>query len=351
MEVLGHIAYEKLEEIGVGQGKMSRVWKAQDKHLGGVCAIKEIPKEKLRKQGVKDLFQEAKVMFAAEHPQNVVPIRYACDCPNLDTISICMPLYRRGSLLDRTTTGPVPIRELLRIAHGALNGLKKIHNAGFIHFDLKPSNILLNDRSEPMVADFGQTRRRESDGTAELPAMYPKGLPPEFYTGSTGSVYTDIFHFGLLLYRAANGEPFFDQQFPPTPSDLQQRTLEGSFPDTARFMPHVPKSLRTIIRKAVSVNPTDRYRSVSDLEFALANVTPKNNWETTLHPDGTITWRSRRKDMCDLEVEVTPEGHRRRIDVFTNSGTRRRKPGHQPNGALSPSQAMAALKKVFDELG
>jgi serine/threonine protein kinase len=349
MEVLGQVVYTKLNEIGVGQGKMSTVWRAEDKHLGGICAIKEIPKSKLRRQHITDYFQEAKTMFAAEHPQNVVPIRYACDLPNLDMIAICMPLYSQGSLLDRTRSGPLPIKELLRIAHGALNGLKKIHNAGFFHFDLKPSNILLNDRNEPMVADFGQTRRRGNDGTAALPAMYPGGLPPEFFTGSTGSVHTDIFHFGLLLYRIANGEPFFNEH-KPGPDDFEAEVLAGNFPDTTRFMPHVPKTLRTVIRKAVSVEPTARYSSASDLEFALAGIRPQNDWETTVHDSGQISWLSRRSG-CNLEVELTRVGKQCEIGVFTNSGKRRKKPGLNEDGRLAPGKAMARLKKIFEELG
>ena len=81
-------------------------------------------------------------MFASGHPSNVVPIRYACDCPNLDKIALCMPLYRGGSLLDEIRRGPISPVRLLKIMHDVLNGLQKIHGVGLVHFDLKPSNVL-----------------------------------------------------------------------------------------------------------------------------------------------------------------------------------------------------------------
>jgi serine/threonine protein kinase len=78
-------------------------------------------------------------MFAVAH-DNVIAVQYACQTP--DMISLVMPYYRNGSLADRIQDRPLQLSETLRIAQGVLAGLAHIHLRRYIHFDVKPSNVL-----------------------------------------------------------------------------------------------------------------------------------------------------------------------------------------------------------------
>jgi len=354
MEVLGQTKYKRINQIGVGQGKNSEVYLAEDLHLAGQVAVKELPRSNFPPgSGLRDYFAEAQVMFAAGHPNpsNVVPIRYACDCPGVDKISLVMPFYKNGSLQDRICQGPLNPCEVIRVGLGMLNGLNQVHLAGYLHFDLKPSNVLFSDNNDPQVADFGQTRPVGPVGTSGLPKMYPEALPPEFFLTGLGTVQTDIYQAGLTLYRAVNGHPFFKSQKPSSDMELATRTTDGTFPDREAFLPHVPKALRRVIRTTLMVEPGQRFRSATDFQDALAKIGIDLDWKTTVHQNGQISWRAERLGKPDLVVELLQIGKKWRVEQHTeNNGQRRaRNPRDWPSG-LTHHQAFGFLKQLFRSL-
>jgi eukaryotic-like serine/threonine-protein kinase len=147
MQVLASISYTKLNRIGVGQGMNSEVYLANDSQLSGQVAAKEI--EKARFANPTAYFTEAQTMFAVVH-DHVVAVQYACQTATM--ISLVMPYYVRGSLTDRIRNCPLQLSEVQRVAQGVLAGLAHIHLAGYIHFDVKPSNVLFSNTDKPMVA-------------------------------------------------------------------------------------------------------------------------------------------------------------------------------------------------------
>jgi eukaryotic-like serine/threonine-protein kinase len=350
MEVLGQTKYRKTRLVG--KGKHGEVWEAIDLHSGGTVAVKEIARSLLDQQGVSDYFAEAKAMEASGHHNNVVLIRYACNCPAEQKIGLVMPLYPKGSLDQRIASGPLSLREVIRTALAWLNGLHQVHLARYIHYDIKPSNILFSDGDVAMVADFGQSRMIRPGGTAELPGLYPDSVPPEFFTGAVGTIETDIYHAGVTLFRAANGNPFFKAQVPTNIVNLERMTLDGTFPDRDSFLPHVPNALRAVIRKAISVDPSQRYSSATDLQDAVANVAMDLDWQVTLRGDGSGTWKAPRKERSDLVVELEPDGNKWSVRQYVDNGvTRRGRKVADWEFALTHKQAMQSLKRTFRSLG
>ncbi len=233
MQIVSSIQYEKRRQIGVGQGLNSVVFLGFDPQLGGEIAVKEIEKCNLGNDPTA-YFNEAQIMFEASHP-NVVPIQ--CASASTDKIYLAMPYFRRGSLADRIHQIPLSLRETLTTAHGVLSGLARIHRAGSLHFDIKPSNVLFSDTEVPMVADFGQARRIGPHGTVQVPPMYALGIPPEPWAHQVGLVQSDIYQCGLLLYRTVNGDLFFQEQRLKIAHDheLSARVQAGKFPDRNLF--------------------------------------------------------------------------------------------------------------------
>ncbi|MCA9230931.1 MAG: serine/threonine protein kinase, partial [Planctomycetales bacterium] len=260
--VTGRICYEKIRPIGNGQGMNSEVFLVKDTYTGRELAAKEIPKAQLKQQFLNDYFTEAKAMSSARSHPNVVLIAYACDLKK--KVCITMPYYKNGSLHDRIEGGPLPVALVIKIVQDLLNGLSKIHQAGYVHFDIKPSNLLFSDNDTPMVADFGQARAIARSGIVDLPPLYPDGVPPEYYLNNAiGSNATDIYHVGLLLYRALNGDPFYKRQVPSSDDEFERMTVAGKFPDRNDYLPHIPRSLRTIIRKALSIAIAHDFRTAA----------------------------------------------------------------------------------------
>lgn len=348
MQVLASISYTKLTRIGVGQGMNSEVYLADDSQLGGQVAAKEI--DKARFANPTAYFNEAQTMFAVAH-DNVVAVQYACQTAT--TISLVMPYYVRGSLASRIQNCPLQLSEIQRVAQGVLAGLAHIHLVGYIHFDVKPSNVLFSDRDRPMVADFGQSRAISPTGVVTVPLLYIDAQPPETISTGVATQLADIYHTGILMYRALNGDSFFKSQLPADPTTLRAKIVSGRFPDRSRFMPHVPPRLRTLVRKALRVNPSDRFQAATEMADALSRVKLILDWSVEPIASGGFRWRAIRPGQCDLLVEMTNRNGAWDVTSFTQrTGEPMRAKRRKENWrrGLSLDDAYAHLNDVFETL-
>ena len=327
----------------------SEVFKSLDPQLGGEFAVKWIEKAKFGGD-ISKYFEEAKVMFATTHP-NVVPIQYACETAS--HVMLAMPYYANGSLASRIKSAPVSIKEFIRIAIGILNGVAQIHSAGYIHFDLKPSNVLFNDVDDPLVSDFGQTRKVLPGGVVTMPPMYQHVIPPETLSTGVGTTLGDIYQLGLLFYRVVNGNSLYESQF--SGSDWATKKpliISGKLPNRKIFLPHVPKRVRSIIRKALNSDPTKRYQSAVEFSKVIARIGPGIDWETKVDLSGEMAWRASRPGKADLEVELLSVSGNWNVSVHTVNGSSRRVMGSTTlnRTGLDRATALAHLDKVFIQL-
>lgn len=327
----------------------SEVFRAFDPPLGGEFAVKVIEKSRFGGD-IARYFEEAQAMHANAH-RNIVPIQYACQ--NSTHIMLAMPYYPNGSLAARISSGPISTTELIRIAVGVLHGVAQIHAKGYIHFDLKPSNVLLNDADDPLVSDFGQTRKFLPGGAVTIPRMYCRAMPPEAWSSGAGSSLGDIYQLGLLLYRAINGDALFENQF--TALDwlaLERLVKSGKIPDRKLFLPHVPMRIRTIIRKALKPNPPDRYQSVDEFSKAIARVPAGLDWITRIDTSGEMSWRAARTGRADLEVQLLKTSGAWSVGVHTMNGASRRAMGGADlnRSGLDRDAAITHLNDVFAQL-
>ena len=313
MDVLAAIQYKKVQPIGVGQGMNSEVFLAFDPQLNGEIAVKEIPKGHFG-NNFGEYHREARVLFATEH-RNVVPVRYGCETAT--HVCLAMPYFKNGSLASRIATGPLRLREVKRVGLEVLNALMRVHIKDFLHFDVKPSNVLFSDIDVAMLSDFGQARRVLPGGVVQVPPLYATAVPPECYSTGVGTVESDVYQMGLLLYRMANGDPFFSGQQPKTDAELRQKVERGKFPKRDAFLPHVPRRLRTIIKKALRVSPAERYRAAADFADALGRVRLPLDWEAKPVVGGGFTWTARRDAQPSLVVELKPESSAWCVEVNT----------------------------------
>ena len=347
MRVTATLDYETLEEIGTGEGMNSTVYRARDPQLAAIVAVKEI--EQANFGNPTDYWNEAQTMFENAH-ENVVAIRCACRTP--DMIALLMPYYAKGSLAKRIERGPLPLGETLRVAHDVLRGLAHIHLRGFVHLDVKPSNVLFSDSEKAMVADFGQSRAISSGGVVTLPPMYRTVLPPE--TLATGVVTTpaDVYQAGVLLYRCVNGDPHYEAQVLSDDDKLKKMIARGKFPDRRGFLPHVPKRLRTIIRTALQTDPSKRYQTANAMAAALGRMPLAMDWGAMPLPHGGMRWKAERYNQPDLVVELSNAGSGYHTGVYTDRFGKRRRvhPATFEKTLPTRDDAFAHLETVFQRL-
>jgi serine/threonine protein kinase len=349
-QVYATTRYERLEQIGVGEGMNSTVFRAFDPYLKREIAVKEIPMVKLGND-FDAYCHEARTMFAVADP-NIVQIEYVCEIPG--DICLALPYFPKGSLTSLIANGPLGLKQFVKTAHGILAGVARIHGKHLLHLDLKPSNIFVDGLDNPLIGDFGQARRLAVDGTVKFPTVYRWSMPPEVWDSHVAIVESDVYQLGVLMYRIVNGEPIYHLQKLSISSDaqLQDRICRGRFPDPRFFLPHVPKRIRSIIRKALKPKPSERYHSVSELASALGKVHLPLNWTTNYVGAGAYTWRAIRPGSPDLEVELRSKISGWQTCVWTARGKERRAKGTSDywREQLSHAQACDHLTEVFADL-
>jgi eukaryotic-like serine/threonine-protein kinase len=348
-KVYAETRYEQLEEIGKGEGMNSTVFRAYDPYLEREIAVKEIGKAQFGNDFAA-YCAEARVMFALDDP-NIIPIKYVCE--TAAHVALALPYFSNGSLKRRIKDSPIEMKHFLRMSHDVLSGVSKIHKAKLLHLDLKPSNILFDHNGSALVADFGQARRVTSAGVVKFPAVYKWSMPPEVWDSHVATVESDIYQLGVLLYRASNGDPVYLEQKNAIGSttELQKRILRGRFPDRKAFLPHVPARVRSIIRKAMKVNPAERYHSVAELAAALGRVPLSVNWSIEALGGGAYSWHAIRTSSTNLRVELSQDSSKWRTRVWTEGQEQRAKGlSDYWKTNLSYEQACTHLTEVFGQL-
>ena len=330
------ILFDLVEEIAE-QGQNSRTYVSRDHQLDAEIVTKQIAKASLTSPD--NFFDEAKALYASAHP-NVVQIHYACQ--DAEHIYLAMPYYRMGSVRGLITGQHMTVREIVAVGCQVLSGLHNIHSKGLIHFDVKPDNILLSDRGEALLSDFGLAKQTNYAGVAAQDRRYIKMIPPEATLGDHFDLRFDIFQFGLTLYRMCNGNETFYAQFERYgPWDEFDRAAfrddvcNGAFPDRRLFAPHIPQTLRNVVKKCIEADPARRFRSATDVANALAGIDGETlDWRLAEFDDRRV-W-TKNENGTSYEFTVTCDGASQCFK--TTAGGRARRVGDGCKEAITTTE-------------
>jgi serine/threonine protein kinase len=164
-------------------------------------------------------------------------------------------------------------------------------------------------------------------------------------------VATDLYQVGLTLYRAVNGDPWFNRQ---QPSDLRSAVISGDFPDRSAFAPHVPSRLRTVIRQALDKDPTTRLPTATAFIDALTQIAVSIDWRQSTVAPGHVRWTGTPLPLgrAGLEVDLTPNGSRYDVTIHTVTSTARRAKQQAAlwKSDMTNRQAYDHLNQVFRAL-
>lgn len=186
-----------------------------------------------------------------------------------------------------------------------------------------------------------------------MPPLYIYAQPPETISTGVATSVADIYHFGLLMYRALNGDQFYTSQIPSDLASLKTKILAGKFPDRARFMPHVPTRVRTLVRKALSLDAADRFQSATEMADALSRVKLELDWSTVPLGAGGFRWKAVRPAQADLIVELINQGGSWDVKTYTQTQSMPpRTKGKSENwrSGLTTKVAYEHLKDVFERM-
>ncbi|MBO0870480.1 MAG: serine/threonine protein kinase [Micromonosporaceae bacterium] len=203
----------------IGHGGMGTVWQAQDTLLNRDVAVKEVllppgiaPEE--RTALYERTMREARAAAALSHPSVVQVYDVVIDG---DRPWIIMELLHARSLADMIISdGPLAPRAVAKIGVALLGALEVAHEAGVLHRDVKPANILICTDGRCVLTDFG-VARLPSESNLTTPGMVlgsPHFISPERAVGGKFGPPSDLFSLGVSLYTAIEGRPPFDRGDP-----------------------------------------------------------------------------------------------------------------------------------------
>jgi len=253
--------FELLEEIG--RGGMGVVFRARQKSLGRVVALKRLLGGRHAGDEAQARFrQEAEHAASLQHP-GIVGIHEIGEQDG--DLYFAMEFVEGRGLDEVLREGPVPYRQAAAWIRDVAEAIGYAHGNGVLHRDLKPANILVDASGAPRVTDFGLARRESSDLTQTGQILGTPGyLPPEQARGETDALgpWSDVYALGALLYELVCGRPPFRGE---TPVDTVLASLDRDPVAPRSIEPRVPRDLETICLKCLRKIPGARYASASAL--------------------------------------------------------------------------------------
>jgi serine/threonine protein kinase/tetratricopeptide (TPR) repeat protein len=259
--------YKILEKLG--EGGMGVVYKAQDTKLGRLVALKFLTSEFTRDEEARSRFiREAQAASALDHP-NIAVVHEIGETSD-GQFFICMAYYQGKTLKQRIEDEPLSIEEAIRLGTQIADGLGRAHEAGIIHRDIKPANVIVTDRGEAKIVDFGLakltgqtaiTRQGRTAGTAAY-------MSPEQALGDNVDQRSDLFSLGTVLYEMVTGQRPFRAEHEAA---LLYSIVNVSPQPPSSVKSEIPKGLDYAILKLLEKNPEQRYQTAADLRSDLEN--------------------------------------------------------------------------------
>ena len=271
---------------------------------------------------------------------NIIPILHA-GMANREWAFFSTPFCRNGDLDDLISGGNIGNRKAVVLTAGVLNGLACLHGARFLHRDLKPQNILMNDNDEALIGDFGSLKYMPQESNT-VPGSGHSLLyrPPESVNSGMYGIKGDIYQIGILLYQLLGGFlPYDETQWLNRsqrgeyerlndPAErtifadniLKERIRRGRILDISSLPPWVCRQLRSTVRKATHKDPRRRFQSAAAFRARLHRLQSRvRNW---LVVDGNPTligpmcYRVVPVDFSLYAVEKKRTGNWRRDNAF-----------------------------------
>lgn len=259
--------------------------------------------------------REAKLLTTIDH-RHVVPVTEVARVTGYDSamnvIELVMPYYERGSVFDALQAGErFSLAQARKLTIQALLGAAEIiERYGILHRDHKSPNVLLDDNGNARIGDLGVAVPMEANGTAEA---YPNAQlysPPETFVTGRASRASEVYQLGLVAFELVNGPlPYDENPIGPVAARLE-KGRRGPRPRDLVFQPQVPRRMRGVINKALSIDPADRYQNAAAMIDALRSV-KMIDWRQTIDADNEKAWEG---------ASVERPGRRYRVEAKQRRG-------------------------------
>jgi serine/threonine protein kinase len=262
----------------LGQGGMGVVYEAEDTRLHRKVALKFLPEELVDDADASRRFRrEAETVAVLSHPH----ICTVYDIGEHDGRSfIAMQRLEGVNLKTYLNRKTLETTEIVHIALQVTEALEAAHASGIVHRDIKPGNIVVNDRGHATVLDFGLARRFQMEDGLGLDGSTIPGRPlgtanymaPERILQLPLDPRCDLFSLGVVIYEMATGRLPFSGE---SPADTVTNVLDKEPVPLTTLSPDRPAELWNVVRRLLAKRAADRYQSASELRQALEGLRAK----------------------------------------------------------------------------
>jgi serine/threonine-protein kinase len=255
--------YEFVERIG--GGGMGIVYKARDTRLGRTVALKFLPRRQASNPAARArLLAEARSASSLDHPNIgvVYEIAETADARQF----IAMAWYDGETLKDKIRRGPLPVPEVVKLVSQLGSALAAAHNAGIVHRDVKPANVILTPGGSVKLVDFGIAKLMSAEDGEAHAAGTIAYMSPEQTRSAAVDARTDIWSLGVLLYEMLTGS----RPFKRDTTDQLIAAIRNDEPiDLFSLRPEVPASLAQVVDTCLQKHPSQRFQSADDFSAAI----------------------------------------------------------------------------------
>jgi serine/threonine-protein kinase len=270
--VAGTILNERYRVVGLlGRGGMGEVYRAEDLTLGQTVALKFLP-DALSADGeaLARFHREVRVARQIAH-RNVCRVYDIGDADGLQFLSM---EYVRGEELSSVLKrfGRLPADKATEIARQLCAGLAAAHEAGVLHRDLKPQNVMIDENGDVRITDFGLAGLLEDFGDGAALEGTPEYMSPEQLAGRELTAQSDIYSLGLVLYELYTGRKAFTAA---TLADILRLRKSVSMPESpSTLVKDVDPLVERVIERCLSPDPRERPATALQVATALPGGDP-----------------------------------------------------------------------------
>jgi len=267
--------YEIVDRLG--GGAMGVVYKARDRRLQRLVALKFLPPSLSAEPEFKSRFlQEAKAIASLDHP-NLCSLFDVAE-PEEGRLVIVMPFYEGETLKQKIGRGPLPLDRAVDYAVQIAAGLAHAHAAGVVHRDIKPANVIVTAGERVRILDFGIAKVSAAQAKLTRTGAVLGTLTymsPEQASGEQVDHRSDLWALGVVLYEMLTGRPPFTGD---SLEALFHAILWGKPERVTALRPEVPSRLDAVVQRLLEKDPAKRHQDAvaltTELEALRADVSP-----------------------------------------------------------------------------
>ncbi len=242
----------------LGQGAMGRVYLAVDQTLNREVAVKVLRRAYFSSPKMwGQLEKEAKAAARVMHPRVVQVYRLG---KSDNRPYIVMELVNHPTLETLMKAAPISLDAIRRIAVDVMEGLRAAEATGLVHGDVKPANILVDERNHAKIADFGLARFIHREQSVERWGT-PYYMAPEKAKQEQEDFRSDLYSLGATLFHVMAGRAPFEAK---TGEEVIELALRDPTPNLSDFRRDLPKTFCRIVYKMMEKNPDDRFESYDE---------------------------------------------------------------------------------------